>query len=214
MDNSFFLLIFALKEIAIDTKISRENIILNTKKWLERAVIGLNLCPFAKSVYAKQQIFFVVSDAFDVESLALELRQQLEYLSATDPEVVDTILLIHPEVLNNFLDYNDFLDLADQILEMGGWSGEIQIASFHPGYRFEGTRANAIENYTNRSPYPMLHLLRESSIDRAVAAFPNAEEIYEKNIVAMKLLGLNGWNKLFNDDLTAPSAGGADEELS
>ncbi len=187
-------------EFYINTKINPDEVISKTIKWLEKAVIGLNLCPFAKSVYVKQQISFVVSEAFDVESLAFDLTRQLEYLSKADSELIDTILLIHPEALNDFLDYNDFLDLADQILEQGGWVGEIQIASFHPEYQFSGTRANAIENYTNRSPYPMLHLLRESSIDRAVSAFPDSSEIYERNIVTMRQLGLDGWRKLFDDD--------------
>lgn len=160
----------------------------------------MNLCPFAKSVYVKQQVNFVVSEAFDVEALAFDLTRQLEFLSKADPELIDTILLIHPEVLNDFLDYNDFLGLADQILEQGGWGGEIQIASFHPEYQFSGTRKNAVENYTNRSPYPMLHLLRESSIERAVIAFPDAAEIYERNIMTMKQLGLSGWNRLFDEE--------------
>lgn len=145
----------------------------------------------------RQQIRYVVSTAFDIESLLFDLGHELQVLNDSDSESIDTILLIHPQVLTDFLDYNDFLDLADALLEERGYLGEFQIASFHPAYQFAGTTSDAIENYTNRSPFPMLHLLRESSIDRAVDAFPDAAEIFEKNIATMNHLGKQGWISLF-----------------
>lgn len=171
-------------------------IIVLTQAWLEKAVIGLNLCPFAKAVYVKQQIRYVVSQATDTDALLTELKTELQFLQDSDPAEVDTTLLILPEVLDDFLDYNDFLDTADEAIEDLELDGEIQIASFHPDYQFAGTNADDIENYTNRSPYPILHLLREASIERAVEAFPEAEEIYEKNMETLRKLGLQGWTNL------------------
>jgi hypothetical protein len=171
-------------------------IIALTQAWLEKAVIGLNLCPFAKAVYVKQQIRYVVSQATDTDALLTELKTELQFLQDSDPAEVDTTLLILPEVLSDFLDYNDFLDTADETIEDLELDGEIQIASFHPDYQFAGTNADDIENYTNRSPYPILHLLREASIERAVEAFPEAEEIYEKNMETLRKLGLQGWANL------------------
>lgn len=171
-------------------------IIALTQAWLEKAVIGLNLCPFAKAVYVKQQIRYVVSQATDTDALLTELKTELQFLQDSDPAEVDTTLLILPEVLGDFLDYNDFLDTADEAIEDLELDGEIQIASFHPDYQFAGTNADDIENYTNRSPYPILHLLREASIERAVEAFPEAEEIYEKNMETLRKLGLQGWANL------------------
>lgn len=171
-------------------------IIALTQAWLEKAVIGLNLCPFAKAVYVKQQIRYVVSQATDTDALLTELKTELQFLQDSDPAEIDTTLLILPEVLDDFLDYNDFLDTADEAIEDLELDGEIQIASFHPDYQFAGTNADDIENYTNRSPYPILHLLREASIERAVEAFPEAEEIYEKNMETLRKLGLQGWANL------------------
>ncbi|MBI3144592.1 MAG: DUF1415 domain-containing protein [Pseudogulbenkiania sp.] len=171
-------------------------IIEATRHWLEKAVIGLNLCPFAKSVYVKNQVRFVVSHAPHIDALLEELERELQLLDDTDPEEVDTTLLIHPDILTDFLDYNDFLDIADDVVEELGFAGILQVASFHPDYQFEGTEQDDIENFTNRSPYPTLHLLRESSIDRAVEAFPEADAIYEKNIATMKELGHEGWAAL------------------
>lgn len=168
-----------------------------TRSWLEKAVIGLNLCPFAKAVHVKQQIRFRVSEAHTTEQLLNELMQELRLLQESHPDQIETSLLIHPHVLNDFLDFNDFLDLADAALEEMDLVGELQIASFHPLYQFAGTASDDVENYTNRSPYPTLHLLRESSIERAVQAFPNAEDIYETNIASLHKLGIDGWKKLW-----------------
>ncbi|MBB3221806.1 DUF1415 domain-containing protein [Pseudoduganella umbonata] len=168
-----------------------------TADWLEKAVIGLNLCPFAKAVHVKRQIRYVVSDATTPEALLETLMDELQRLSDTPAEEVDTTLIIHPQVLNDFEDYNEFLDVADAALEDMGLVGELQVASFHPDYQFADTDRNDIGNYTNRSPYPTLHLLREDSVERAVEAFPEAEAIFEKNIETMENLGHEGWDKLF-----------------
>jgi hypothetical protein len=170
--------------------------------WIEKAVIGLNLCPFAKSVYVKKQIRYVVSTATNDDALLDDLERELKALQAVDTEEVDTTLLILTDMLGDFLDYNDFLDTADELIDELELQGEIQIASFHPGYQFAGTQADDIENYTNRSPYPILHLLRESSIDRAVAAYPDAKNIYEKNMETLRKLGRQGWQAL---NLSSPS---------
>lgn len=173
-----------------------EQITFDTKRWLESAVIGLNLCPFAKAVYIKDQIRFIVSNAETSADLLKELEVELDFLHTADPVLIDTTLLIHPFVLGDFLDYNDFLDDADDLLQRQGLEGDIQIASFHPDYQFAGTDATDITNYSNRSPYPTLHLLREDSIDRAVEAFPDAADIFEKNMQTLNDLGLDGWKKL------------------
>jgi hypothetical protein len=169
-----------------------------TRDWLEKAVIGLNLCPFAKTVHVKGQIRWVLSAATDTEALLAKLLAELQHLAAADPEQIDTTLLVHPQVLNDFADFNDFLGIADAALEELGLEGTLQIASFHPQYRFAGTRANDLGNHTNRSPFPTLHLLRESSIDRAVAAYPEAEAIFERNIETLRRLGAAGWRQLFS----------------
>lgn len=177
--------------------IDSDSIIGQTRDWLTRAVIGLNLCPFAKSVHVKEQIRYVVSDAATPEQLVEHLVTELSLLRDADPEEIDTTLLIHPLVLQDFDDYNAFLDVVDAVIDEMELEGELQVASFHPQYQFDGTEDDDIENYTNRSPYPTLHLLRESSIERAVAAFPNAEDIYETNMATLRKLGLEGWRKLW-----------------
>ncbi|MQR02534.1 DUF1415 domain-containing protein [Glaciimonas soli] len=175
---------------------SDDDVIADTKIWLERAVIGLNLCPFAKAVHIKNQIRYVVSKAKNADTLYADLMSELKFLQASDAALVDTTLLIHPWALNDFLDYNDFLDQADEAVEECALEGEIQVASFHPDYQFSETEIDDITNFTNRSPYPTLHLLREASISRAVEAFPEAEMIFEKNIETMEKLGHDGWQNL------------------
>jgi hypothetical protein len=167
-----------------------------TRAWVEQAVIGLNLCPFAKAVQAKNLIRYVCSDARDTAALREALRQELQRLADTPIEQLETTLLVHPQVLGDFLDYNDFLDEADALLATMGLDGTLQIASFHPQYQFAGTAPHDIENATNRSPYPTLHLLREASIERAVAAFPEPEAIYETNMRTLRALGPRGWAEL------------------
>ncbi|MDR5737402.1 MULTISPECIES: DUF1415 domain-containing protein [unclassified Caballeronia] len=172
---------------------TRDDVIAVTQHWLTRAVIGLNLCPFAKSVHVKGQIRYVVSEARGVEDIVVELADELRLLRDSDPEAVDTTLLITPHAFADFIDYNDALFFADRLLNDMGLAGELQIASFHPHYRFEGTEPDDIDNYTNRAPYPIFHLLREASIDRAVAAFPDAADIYERNIETLRRLGHEGF---------------------
>ena len=168
----------------------------DTRRWLERAVIGLNLCPFAKAVHVKQQIHYALSQAQGVNELRDELVTQLRELVNLNADVRETTLLIVPTVLRDFLDFNDFLAQAEEVLKALDLEGVIQIASFHPNYQFAGTRADDITNFTNRSPYPILHLIRESSIDRAVDAFPDPESIFETNMQTLENLGPAGWAAL------------------
>jgi hypothetical protein len=167
-----------------------------TRLWLERAVIGLNLCPFAKAVHARGQIRWVLSDATTPEALLETLGEELLWLRDTSADDVDTTLLIHPHVLTDFLDYNDFLETADALVESLGLDGVLQVASFHPHYQFAGSAPNDVENFTNRSPCPTLHLLREDSVSRAVEAFPDPEVIVERNVETLRKLGADGWRKL------------------
>ena len=181
------------------TESAAQDPIAATRQWLERAVIGLNLCPFAKAVHVKQQVRFVLSDASTPEALLEQLAEELLLLRDTPPDEVDTTLLVHPDVLQDFLDYNDFLDNADAAVEALDLGGILQVASFHPAYQFAGTAPQDISNYTNRAPYPTLHLLREDSVSRAVAAFPEADSIVDRNIETLDRLGIEGWRKLFTD---------------
>lgn len=167
-----------------------------TRAWVERAVIGLNLCPFARAAQVKGQVRYAASDARDEEALLADLHSELGRLAAADPAEIDTTLLVHPHVLGDFLAYNDFLDRADAALDALGLAGMLQVASFHPDYCFAGSTADDIANATNRSPHPTLHLLREASVERAVAAFPNAAAIYEANVARLRLLGPAGWAAL------------------
>ena len=156
-------------------------------------MIGLNLCPFARGVSIRGQVRYAVSDATNTVALITDLESELRLLSLAAADQVDTTLLILPSVLGDFIEYNDFLDEADAVVERMGLEGVIQVASFHPRYQFAGTEPGDITNYTNRSPYPVLHLLRETSVDAAVAAFPEAELIYQNNIDTMQRLGIDGW---------------------
>lgn len=175
---------------------TNDRTIAETKLWLERAVIGLNLCPFAKAVHVKNQISYVVSSATTQEDLLRDLMRELEILAETPAENIDTTLLVHPYVLTDFIDYNDFLDVVDAALKDMDLENVLQVASFHPQYQFAGMQPDDIENFTNRSPYPMMHLLREESVAQAVLAFPEAEKIFDKNITTLRCLGHAGWNDL------------------
>lgn len=176
----------------------RDDPIADTRRWLERAVIGLNLCPFAKAVVAKGQVRFVLSAATTPEALLGQLGEELLRLRDTPADEVDTTLLVHPHALGDFLDYNDFLGLADALVAELELEGVLQVASFHPDYRFAGTDPDDIGNFTNRSPHPTLHLLREDSVKRAVAAFPDPDAIVERNIETLRRLGLEGWRRLMS----------------
>lgn len=183
-----------------DSDPSDERVEADTRRWLERAVIGLNLCPFAKAVHAKRQVRIVVSDATTERALLEQLGEEMALLRDTPAEEIDTTLLVHPRVLQDFLDYNDFLDDADALLEAMGLDGVLQVASFHPHYRFAGTQPDDAENLTNRAPHPILHLLREDSVDRAVAAYPEPDAIIERNVETMRGLGVEGFAKLLAED--------------
>lgn len=172
------------------------NPIEETQAWLEKAVIGLNLCPFAKAVHGKGQIRWVLSQATEPRALLEELTRELQFLATVDPQAVDTTLIVHPLVLQDFLDFNDFQDVADALLQDMGLEGELQVASFHPQFQFADAEPDDVAHCSNRSPYPTLHLLREDSIERAVQAYPDAETIYERNILTLRQLGLPGWQKL------------------
>jgi uncharacterized protein len=168
---------------------SKEQIIAATREWLVKEVIGLNLCPFAAAVHEAGQVRYVVSEATTTKQLRADLLEELLFLKAADPAQVDTTLLIHPGVLTDFLEFNDFLDVADDVLKNLGLVGDIQIASFHPRFQFEGTEPDDVTNRTNRSPYPTLHLLREESVERALENYPDPEEIPRRNIEKMRRLG-------------------------
>ena len=168
-------------------------VIADTVRWLEKAVIGLNLCPLAKSVHVKGQIHYVVSQATDAEGVVMDLHRELEALAEISPDKRDTTLLILPQALQEFLDFNDFLEVADAMVEELELGGILQVASFHPRFQFEGTDVDDVTNCTNRAPYPTLHLLREDSIDKAVEAFPEAETIYERNMEVLEQMGIEGW---------------------
>ena len=175
---------------------TRDEVVAATRAWIERAVIGLNLCPFAKAVYDKDQIRYAVSGARTTGALRDDLAEELRTLAHADPAATDTTLLIHPNVLTEFDDFNAFLDVADALVKALDLAGVLQVASFHPDYQFAGTTRDDVTNNTNRSPYPMLHLLREASMDMAVAAFPDARMIYQRNIATMRRLGVAGWAAL------------------
>lgn len=173
-----------------------QTVIDATRIWLEKAVIGLNLCPFAKAVYVKNQIRYVVSHARHTDQFLEELDSELERLANSDPEEIDTTLLIHPTLFPEFSVFNDLLDLAETAPEALGLEGVLQVASFHPDFQFADTQPDDMSNYTNRSPYPTLHLIRESSIARAAESFPDPSVIFERNIEVVNELGPEGWKGL------------------
>ncbi|HEX7866086.1 MAG TPA: DUF1415 domain-containing protein [Variovorax sp.] len=168
----------------------------DTRRWLERAVIGLNLCPFAKAVHVKAQIHYAVYEPAEEADLMDALLAEAKDLAALNAAVRDTTLLIAPNTLADFLDFNDFTARAERRLARAGFDGVFQLASFHPQFQFAGTEADDIGNATNRAPYPTLHLLREDSVSRAVEAFPEAEAIFERNIDTLEALGPDGWAAL------------------
>lgn len=187
-----------MNEAAPDA-VSDAEVIAATRRWIERAVIGLGLCPFARTPYAQQRVRYRVSAARDTEALAADLREEARRLTEADAQTVETTLLIHPHVLGDFLDYNDFLDVAEATLGELDLDADLQIASFHPRYQFGDADVDAIENCTNRSPYPILHLLRVDSVEAAVDSVRDPEAIYRRNIDTLRRLGTDGWNALWED---------------
>ena len=180
--------------------IDNPSVVEATRRWVEKAVIGLGLCPFAEGVYRSGGVRFHVSEQRSAAGLLEELRSELLFLHASDPCLCETTLLIHPWVLTDFIEFNDFLQLCDATVADLGLEGEIQVASFHPQYQFAGTRPEDIENHTNRSPFPTLHLLREASVERALAAVPDPDSIYQNNIRRLRDLGYAGWQALWTDE--------------
>jgi hypothetical protein len=177
-----------------------QRVLSDVRHWVQRAVIGLNLCPFANSVYVRDQIRYVVSKAQDASEALAQVRVEMLHLTQADPEKIDTTLVIVPDALGDFLDYNDALNAAEKLLKTLRLRGILQIASFHPAYQFEGTEEDAIENYTNRAPYPIFHLLREESVKRAVDAYPDTAEIYERNQRCLRDMGVAGWQAWMKPD--------------
>jgi uncharacterized protein len=179
--------------------ITIDEVISATKIWVERSVLGLNLCPFADNPYRSGRVRFVVSEQRSAAGLLDELGAELTRLAATEPLQCETTLLIHPWVLTDFIEYNNFLEACEATVAGLGLEGELQVASFHPQYQFSGSQPEDIENYTNRSPHPILHLLREASVERAVAAVGNTDEIYLRNMRTLRSLGHEGWRRLWLD---------------
>ena len=173
-----------------------ELVLAHSIAWLEYAVIGLNFCPFAKAVHVKKKIGWIVSVAADADTLLEDLRVALLELSGAPMETLETTLLIHPYVLSDFADYNDFLALADALIVELALEGVLQIASFHPNYCFADARPEDLSNVTNRSPYPMLHLLREDSISNAVQIYADADSIVARNQATLARLGWQEWQTL------------------
>jgi hypothetical protein len=180
-------------------RIHYDEIISATRRWVERSVVGLNLCPFAELPYRSNRVCFVVSEQRSAAGLLEDLRSELLALSCAAPVDRETTLLIHPWVLADFTEYNEFLGICDSVVTEMNLEGELQVASFHPQYQFAGSQPDDIENYTNRSPYPMLHLLREASVERAVEAVGDTDEIYRRNIRTLRALGHAGWQRLWRD---------------
>jgi uncharacterized protein len=179
-------------------RITNDEITCATRRWLEKSVIGLNLCPFAEIPYRANRVRFYVSEQRSAAGLLDELRSELTRLAEADPQDCETTLLIHPWVLNDFIEYNDFLGICDEVVAELDLEGVLQVASFHPQYQFAGSQPDDIENYTNRSPHPVLHLLREASVERAVAAVGDTEEIYRRNMRTLRSLGRDGWLRLWS----------------
>ncbi len=173
-----------------------EQIIAVTRAWVEQAVIGLNLCPFANSVLRKNQIAFRVSHAQTTDALWQDLLAASETMLSTPAEQIDTLLLIHPWALSDFLEFNDFVGDVEALFDANGLSGVLQVASFHPDYQFAGVAADDPTNHTNHAPFPTLHLLREASLDQAIDSVPDTDAIVDHNLETMRRLGHDGWQAI------------------
>jgi uncharacterized protein len=178
----------------------KETLVEQTRRWVEHFVVGLNLCPFARHPFRNGRIRYVVFEGADIVELARLLVKEAHWLSQQPASEVETTLIIHPEALPDFYDYLDFLEEAALLVRENGLEGLVQVASFHPQYQFAGTAPDAPENYTNRSPFPMLHLLREELVEQALEHYPDPELIPERNIATMNELGMAGiealWRKV------------------
>ena len=178
------------------TRPDDEEVIARTRRWLEKAVIGLNLCPFARAVYLRDRVRLVVSHARHIDDLLDQLDRELRLLVDTPADQIETTLIVHPTLFPDFLDFNDFTALAEAAPAEQGLEGVIQLASFHPQYQFEGTEPDDVSNCTNRSPFPTLHLLREDSVEKAVATLEDPDVIFEENIRTLQRMGPEGWRAL------------------
>ncbi len=177
--------------------LSDQQVLDDTRRWIEKAVIGLNLCPFARAVYVKNQVRIVVSRARHLDAFLDELDRELDLLQSTPAEEIDTTLLVHPTLFPDFEVFNDFMNVVDDVVAEHDLEGVIQVANFHPDFRFEGEPEGDMSHFTNRAPYPTLHLLREDSVERAVeSAGGDAEAIVERNIATQRQLGPEGWKAL------------------
>ncbi len=177
-----------------------ETVVDDTRRWLARAVIGLNLCPFAKGVHAKGQVHYAVTPATGWGEVLEALEREIDDLLARPVAQRETTLLVMPRAFPDFIEFSGFLGEAGRLLERRGLEGVLQLAHFHPHYQFAGTDPDDVTNCTNRAPHPTLHLLREDSIARAVASFPEAEAIYEANMDTLRRLGREGWERLMTPD--------------
>ena len=168
----------------------------DTRRWLERAVVGLNLCPFAKAALVKRQVHFSATQAEDAAGVLEDFARELDALVELPAQERDTTLLVIPQGFDDFLAFHDLAQRAERLVRKRGCEGVVQVASFHPRFVFAGTEEDDITNYTNRAPWPTLHLLREDSISRAVEAFPDASTIYNANMETLRRLGADGWRAL------------------
>ena len=183
--------------IRCSMELSDDTVLADTSRWIEKAVIGLNLCPFARAVYVKNQVRIVVSRARHLDAFLDELDRELDLLQSTPAEEIDTTLLVHPTLFPDFEVFNDFMNVVDDVVAEHDLEGVIQVANFHPDFRFEGEPEGDMSHFTNRAPYPTLHLLREDSVERAVeSAGGDAEAIVERNIATLRQLGPEGWKAL------------------
>ena len=179
-------------------ELSDDTVLADTRRWIEKAVIGLNLCPFARSVYVKNQVRIVVSRARHLDAFLDELDRELDLLVNTPAEEIDTTLLVHPTLFPDFEVFNDFMNVVDDVVAEHELEGTVQVANFHPQFLFEGEAENDPSHFTNRAPYPTLHLLREDSVARAVASEGgDADAIVERNLRTLRELGPQGWHDLF-----------------
>lgn len=174
-----------------------DTIIIDTRRWLEQVVIGLNLCPFARAVYVKNQVRIVVSRARHIDAFLDDLDRELAHLQAVSAEETDTTLLVHTTLFPDFIVFNDFQGVVDEVLLEHSLEGVIQVAHFHPDFVFDGEPEGDMSHFTNRAPYPILHLLREDSVARAIhSAGGGADAIVARNIRTLRELGPKGWERL------------------
>jgi len=171
------------------TVIADAAIAAHTRRWIERFVVDLNLCPFAAPVLRAQQLDIVVCALTAVPEMAMAVLDELDRLQRTQESELATSVLVFSRALGDFEAYLDFLALAEELLEESGLDGIVQIASFHPHYQFDGAPLHDVANFTNRSPYPMLHFIREAAVSRALEHYPSPDQIPSRNIARLHSMG-------------------------